>query len=176
MSGGPRDAREHVVAAAHAAHARGVTALAARVLGDADAARDVCQEAFVRLHARLDEVRGDPGPWLRAVTWRLAFDALRRRRREGAALGRRGAAPAPDDPLAVDPDHDLARVRDALEALSPRQRDVVLLRVVEGERFPALARALGISEGAAKVHLRRALDRLRDLLGRASAAHAEGRP
>ncbi|MBX3467788.1 MAG: sigma-70 family RNA polymerase sigma factor [Planctomycetes bacterium] len=134
----------------------------------------------MRLHARLDEVRGDPGPWLRAVTWRLAFDALRRRRREGAALGRRGAAPASDDPRAVDPDHDhdhdLARVRDALEALSPRQRDVVLLRVVEGERFPALARALGISEGAAKVHLRRALDRLRDLLGRASAAHAEGRP
>ncbi|MCO5170697.1 MAG: sigma-70 family RNA polymerase sigma factor [Planctomycetes bacterium] len=178
MSGAPRDAREHVVVAAYAAHARPLTALAARVLGDADAARDVCQEAFVRLHARLDEVQGDPGPWLRAVAWRLAFDALRRRRREGAALGRRGEDPAPVDALDLDPE-DLARVRDALDALSPRQRDVVLLRVVEGERFPALARALGISEGAAKVHLRRALDRLRDLLGRqapAPAAHPERRP
>lgn len=168
----PRDAREALVAAAYAAHAGAVTALAARLLGDADAARDVCQESFVRLHARLDEVRGDPGPWLRAVAWRLACDALRRRRREAAALGRVAGAPPS---ASADVEEDVVRVRDALTALSERQRDVLLLRIVEGESFPALARTLSMSEGSAKVHLRRALDRLRALLGVAPPAPAPAR-
>jgi len=176
--------RDVVLATAFAAHAAAVTAIAARVLGDADAARDVCQEAFVRLHARLDEVRGEPGPWLRAVAWRLAFDARRRREREARALGpnlrcwetgsllrrlgrepgqeRSGARARPGDPLEARETN--ARIREALDALSPRQREVLLLRVVEGETFPAVASALEISEGAAKVHLRRALERLRALL------------
>lgn len=163
--------RDRVVAAAFAAHAAAVTAIAARVLGDADAARDVCQEAFVRLHARLDEVRGEPGPWLRAVAWRLAFDAQRRRDREARALGREPArTAAPRDPLPLEDREEAARVREALEALSPRQREVLLLRVVDGETFPAVAHALAISEGSAKVHLRRALERLRALLPTRRAA------
>lgn len=160
--------RDQALAAAYAAHAAEVTRIAARVLRDAEAARDVCQEAFVRLHARLPELRGEPGPWLRAVAWRLSLDGLRRRRREVGALEARGGEPLP---AALDP-LDLAgegergeRVREALLALSERQREVLLLRVVGGETFPALARALDISEGAAKVHLRRALDRLRELCG-----------
>lgn len=157
----PRD--RSVVAAAFGAHAAAVTAIAARVLGDADVARDVCQEAFVRLHARLDEVRGEPGPWLRAVAWRLAFDARRRRAREARALGREPSrVERAGDPL--EEREASAEVREALDALSPRQREVLLLRVVDGETFPRVASALSISEGAAKVHLRRALERLRALL------------
>jgi RNA polymerase sigma-70 factor (ECF subfamily) len=159
--------RDRVVAAAFAAHAGAVTAIAARVLGDADAARDVCQEAFVRLHTRLDEVRGEPGPWLRAVAWRLAFDAQRResRAREARTQGRAPARTASlGDPSPLEDREEAARVREALEALSPRQREVLLLRVVDGETFPVVAHALAISEGSAKVHLRRALERLRALL------------
>lgn len=159
--------REEALAQAYAAHAAEVTRIAARVLRDAEAARDVCQEAFVRLHARLPELRGPPGPWLRAVAWRLALDGLRRRRREVASLeAREPAIPAALDPLDLAGEGEAGeRLREALLSLSERQREVLLLRVVGGETFPALARALEISEGAAKVHLRRALDRLRDLCG-----------
>ncbi len=163
----PRDARETSLAAAHAAHAASVTALAARLLGDADAARDVCQEAFVRLHGQLDQVRGDPGPWLRTVAWRLAFDLRRRRDREARALARvpeRDAA----GPAAFESDD---AIHGALADLSDRQREVLLLRVVDGATFPAVARTLSISEGSAKVHLRRALERLRDALGVGRRTH-----
>lgn len=160
MTPGAPDPREAALAAAHAAHAASVTALAARLLGDADAARDVCQEAFVRLHGQLHLVRGDPGPWLRTVAWRLAFDLRRRRDREARVMSRVPAREA--GPAAFESDE---AVQGALADLSDRQREVLLLRVVDGESFPAVARTLSISEGSAKVHLRRALERLRDALG-----------
>lgn len=158
------DAREAALAAAYAAHAASVTSLAARLLGDADAARDVCQEAFVRLHGQLDLVRGDPGPWLRTVAWRLAFDLRRRREREARATLVLGArVPAREaGPAAFESDD---AIQGALADLSDRQREVLLLRVVDEATFPAVARTLSISEGSAKVHLRRALERLRDALG-----------
>ncbi len=158
----PREVR---VAAAFEAHAAGVTALAARVLGDAEAARDVCQEAFVRLHDRLEEVRGEPGPWLRAVATRLALDRLRARSRHAtaaASLARPAFAPAGDEGALEAERRD--RVREALAALPDRQREVVVLRVIEGMTFPEISRDLGIHEGSAKVHLRRGIERLRSLL------------
>ena len=155
------DAREEALAAAYAAHAASVTSLAARLLEAGDAARDVCQEAFVRLYGQLDLVRGDPGPWLRTVAWRLAFDLRRRRDREARALARAPERGAPA-PAAFESDD---AIQGALADLSERQREVLLLRVVDEATFPAVARTLSISEGSAKVHLRRALERLRDALG-----------
>ena len=57
-----------------------------------------------------------------------------------------------------------ARVVDALARLPDRQREVVVLRIIDGERWGAIAETLDLSEGTAKTHLRRALERLRALL------------
>lgn len=162
---GELSAREAAVERAFAAHAGGVVALAARILRDDDAARDVCQETFVRFFDRMDEVRGDPGPWLRTVACRLALDGLRRRGGEARALAARPrglAASGPGDPVedAERREHVVA----ALAALSERQRAAVSLRLLVGETFPQIASALGCGEGAAKVHFRRGVDRLRTLL------------
>jgi RNA polymerase sigma-70 factor (ECF subfamily) len=171
-------AREAALEAAFAAHAAGVAAVALRLLGDAEAARDVCQDTFVRYYDRASEVRGEPGPWLRAVAARLALDRLRRRGRERRALAaeaaRRGGAAEDPDPA------EAAEVRERLLAavadLPERQREVLLRRVVDGETFPALAGALGIAQGSAKEHLRRALAALRRSLGLGVAAANGGRP
>lgn len=56
----------------------------------------------------------------------------------------------------------LARVGEALEALPPAQRAVVLLRDVECQEPAAICRALGISEANMRVLLHRARNRLRD--------------
>ena len=53
------------------------------------------------------------------------------------------------------------RVTAALANLSPRQAEIISLRIHEGLSFAAVARAIGISEGATKVHFRRGLDSLR---------------
>jgi RNA polymerase sigma-70 factor (ECF subfamily) len=170
--------REAALEAAFAAHAASVAAVALRILGDTEAARDVAQDAFVRYSDHVAEVHGDPGPWLRTVAARLALDRLRRRRREGralavGALARGGGERDPDPAEAAETRERLLR---ALADLPERQRDVVLRRVVEGETFPALARALGIAEGSAKAHLRRALASLRRALGRDFGPDGQGDP
>ncbi len=156
--------RELVLQAAYTAHAGGVVAIAARVLGDRDLARDVCQETFIRFHDHGDEVSGDPGRWLRSVAWRLSLDILRRWRTERLALAARPAPATGGTRDPVEADEERAHVFAALAALSERQRDAVLLRIVSGDRFSAIARELHLSEGSVKVHFRRGVERLRELL------------
>ncbi len=173
---GDRASREAALVAAYEAHAKGIAALASRLLRDADAARDVCQETFVVFHRRMDEVRDEPGPWLRAVAWRLSLDRLRRRRTEARALdavAREDRGVDALDPAASAADAERrARILAALADLPDRQREVIALRVLGGESFPRLARSLEISEGSAKTHLRRGLERLRRTLAAWLPTHA----
>ncbi len=57
------------------------------------------------------------------------------------------------------------RVRAALEATSPRDREILVMRHLEEMSAAEIAASLGITEGAAKARHTRALERLRDLLG-----------
>ncbi len=133
------------------------------LLGDRTAAEDVTALAFERLYrsrARLDRGRGTPRAWLFAIARNAALDELRRRRR------------APQHELPEDlPDHEpaafeqLARrasVRDALAALTLREREIVLLKFHGQLSHAELGRALGISESNAGTRLYRALARLRE--------------
>jgi len=144
--------------------------LAYRMLGAAADADDVVQDAFVRALERKPATDRSLRPWLLQVVANLARDALRRRRR------RRYVGPWLPSPVDVDSLPDPregpeARVSTAeassyaflvaLEALTPNQRAVLLLRDVLGWSTPETATALGISDGSAKVTLhraRRALD------------------
>ena len=145
--------------------------LAYRLTGSSADADDVVQEAFVRLLAR------GPGapltaaaPWLARVTANLGIDALRRRRRRAYAgpwlpspVETPDAQP-PDLLQSQDPDpearYGLAESATyafllALEALSPRQRAVLLLRDVVGSSARETADLLGASEENVRVlHLR----------------------
>lgn len=137
------------------------------ILRDEAEALDALQEACLSLHRHLDGLSDeDVGPWLRRVVSNAAIDRLRRREREPEA---RGALLEPDgrarDPaqMALDRERHEA-LSAALDDLSLRQREVLLARVVDGERFTSLAPRLGMSEGTAKVHLRRALARMKQRL------------
>src|SRR5262245_37189076 len=152
------------------AHARGIFGLAYRLTGSAQDAEDVVQEAFARLIERPPSGGQPLGPWLVRVATNLGIDALRRRRR------RRYSGPWLPEPAETADDEwrDRLASRDtdpetrygllesasyafllALEALSPRQRAVLLLRDVLGESAAETAAALGTSEGNVRVlHLR----------------------
>ncbi len=138
-------------------------------LSDADAS-DVVQDALCRVlekrHflATVTRVRA----WLYRVALNLAYSRGRKGQRQAALLESRahdvavGEAPVAADarPAAVDP----AALSAALETLSPRQRDVVALRS-GGLSFAEVARALGTSENACKVHMHHAVARLKQTLG-----------
>ena len=144
-----------------------VHAYALSLLGDRAAAEDVTALAFERLfraRRRLDSRRGTPRALLFTIARNAALDELRRRRRQPLAS-------APAESLASEPAagagqaEDVERresVREALAALPPRDREVLLLKFHGQLSNGELAQALGISESNAGTRLSRALARLRD--------------
>lgn len=148
-------------------HREAVFRAARRVLGSDEDALDIAQETsleFARQRAGISPA--GTRAWLVRVATNRAIDRLRRRdpisgsRRVDEDL----AAPAArrDE---LEADEFRGRIRSALATLAPRQAEVVVLRIYEEMTFADLSCELGISEGAAKMHFRRAIDHLRERLG-----------
>lgn len=133
--------------------------LAYLVVGDASAAEEVVQEAFVRVHARWRTV-DNPGGYLRIAVLNGARNELRRR----SAARRLKARQSAERPPPAGLDHATAELVDALDVLSPRQRAVVVLRFYEGASEAQIAEALGMRPGTVKSTLHRALARLREVI------------
>jgi RNA polymerase sigma-70 factor (ECF subfamily) len=152
-----------------------------RMTGNAADADDLVQETFVRALTRPPKLDGQPvRPWLVRVAMNLSLDHLRKRRRRGY-VGEWLPSPVPtesdENPASFDPrargeDSPAARyeMREsvsfafllALEALTPLQRAVLLLRDVFDYSTGEAADALGIGESNVKVTLLRARRRMRD--------------
>jgi RNA polymerase sigma-70 factor (ECF subfamily) len=148
-----------------------VYALAYRLTGNEEDARDVVQEAYLRAYKGLKRFRGDAqfSTWMYRITANCASTAMTKGKKH------RHEVLEDEAPLAdVRPEHDpeaagdaeLLRVRlnDALEELPPRLRAVVVLRDMYDLPHQAIADELGITEAAAKVRLHRARRRLRERL------------
>ncbi len=144
-------------------HAPAMHRLAFRLVGSTDDADDVVQDVFVGLRTalgRYDE-HGNFEGWLKRVTVRASLMRLRGDlRREAAALG----APAL---VSRAPERDVElqdRLAEAVGNLAPPLRTVFVLRMIEDYSYDEIADTLGISAGACKVRLHRALQQLRPLL------------
>ena len=128
---------------------------------DADRAAELAQDVFVRaLAARPD----NPRAWLFTVAAHIASDEARqvlRRRKHLTLLKREAAADPPHvDPVAaMDREQRAATVRRALETLSDRDREVLLLRDA-GLSYPEIAERTGLAVGAIGTTLCRARKRL----------------
>lgn len=144
-------------------------ALALRLLGDAEDAREALQEAWFRAWRHRGSVR-EPAAlhgWLRAIVARECYRLLRRRAlRRWFPFGARepaDPAPAPDRSVA---DAEAARaLRAAAAALPPKQRLAWGLRFEEGWSVGEIAAVMEVSPDTVKTHLDRALVTLRRRLG-----------
>jgi RNA polymerase sigma-70 factor (ECF subfamily) len=137
-------------------HAPYVLSLAVRIQGHVTDVEDIVHDAFLRVVARLDELRRDEAfrPWLASVTANLVKTRLRRRRFLGA-LGLASAEPIDLDALvseAAGPDTraQLAEVYGMLRLLPVDQRLAWVLRYVEGHKLEDVARTIGCSLATAK--------------------------
>jgi len=133
-----------------------------RKVWDAARAEDLAQEVFVRaLTHRPDK----PRAWVFAVAANLARDEARsaaRRRRHLTLLKddpmiQPAATPTPD--ALVERDERMATVREALEVLTPRDREILLLWDA-GLSYPEIAAHTGLAVGAIGTTLARARRRL----------------
>jgi len=145
------------------AHYPALTRYAVRRVGE-NAAAEIVAEAFLIAWRRLDDVPDEPLPWLYGVARRVIANERRRRGRADRLVDRIGGervAP-PGDP--ADLVGDRLRIRTALDRLSARDREVLLL--AEWERLPPAdaAQVLGCSTATYHVRLHRARRRIADLL------------
>lgn len=144
-------------------------ALASRILGDADEAKDVAQESFLRIWRqaarwRSGEARFDT--WLHRVALNLCHDRLRRRRErplnEEEALELADSAPPLDEQL-ESADRN-ARMAAALAALPARQREAIVLQYYQELSNIDAAALMNISVEALESLLSRARRQLRSQL------------
>jgi RNA polymerase sigma-70 factor, ECF subfamily len=148
----------------------GVIRAARRVLGDADDAEDVAQEAFVIAYRSLAEWRGDGpfGAWVTRIAVRLAVRRASRRRTVSWIAADDGAAPlhvnprGGEDPAAAALRGDrTVRLRAAVAALDEPYREVVTLRFFGELSLEEIAAATNRPLNTVKTHLRRGLARIR---------------
>jgi RNA polymerase sigma-70 factor (ECF subfamily) len=122
------------------------------LLGDDEAAADVTQETFVRVHRALGRFRHQArfSTWLFHIARNAAVDEQRRgarRHRLQAAITR--PRPAADASLG-------AEVRASLASLSPRLREAFVLVEVFGQPYQEVADVLGVPVGTVKSRVFRA--------------------
>lgn len=144
---------------------------AVRMLGNREDAEEALQDAFVRAWRALrrchDPERFDA--WLfQILANRCRTRGARRRRYESTfirdehALGSASYdAPAPPNDGAPGWDGAVDR---ALAALEPDQREAFLLKYVDELSYEEISRLTGVGISALKMRVKRAADRLRDLL------------
>ena len=139
-----------------------------RMCGNADDASDVAQESLMAMARSVRDFRGDASvtSWLYTIIRRLC---IRKRRRSKFAPAReesldaprstvveRLADPTPDPERAAAGREIDAALATAIDHLDPGQREVLLLRDVEGLSAPEVAQVLGLSVDAVKSRLHRA--------------------
>jgi RNA polymerase sigma-70 factor (ECF subfamily) len=123
--------------------------------GDPEVASDAVAEAFAQVLRRGDAVR-DRERWVWRAAFRIAAGELKERRRR-----RSGVAVRPGSYEMEEPARDLVL---ALGALSERQRAAVVLHDAAGYPSKEVARIIGSTEAAVRVHLMRGRRRLQELL------------
>jgi RNA polymerase sigma factor (sigma-70 family) len=152
---------------------RRVYGLALTLLGDARAAEDAAQEAFLRAWrhaAAFDASRGSVVTWLLTITRNIAIDGLRARRAPALdiddVLERTPIASTPDPGDAAILDEDSQRVHRALARLPEPQRRAVVLAGMWGLSAREVAEREQIPLGTAKTRIRTGLRRLRIAMAR----------
>jgi RNA polymerase sigma factor (sigma-70 family) len=157
---------------------RRVFGLAYSMIGDADAAQDVAQEAMLRVwrHAQVfDARRGSVTTWVLSITRNLAIDSLRLRRAvptdpdHFGQLGLVSLAQSPEDRAVAS--SSIPRIRSALAALPVDQRRALVLAAVYGKTAAEISQGESIPLGTAKTRIRAGLSKLRTAMAEERVDH-----
>jgi RNA polymerase sigma-70 factor (ECF subfamily) len=142
------------------------------LVGCAEDAEDVVQEAFVQAFVQLDKFRGAAAfyTWLYRIAFNTAMSHGRRRRPTRSVEETRaqsGTDPvdpgeAPDGP-ALQAER-AGQIRAALTELSEEHRAVLVLREMDGRSYEEIAEILGLALGTVRSRLHRGRMQLRELL------------
>jgi RNA polymerase sigma-70 factor (ECF subfamily) len=140
-----------------------------RLTGCAEDALDLLQEAFLRAYQKLDRFNGESSfyTWVYRIAINLALSSLRKRRHPAPVTfpvdpaDERGG----DDPVhALERAERDQRIQQALDALAPDHRTVVVMKEFDALRYEEIGAILGIPVGTVRSRLHRARSELRERL------------
>lgn len=160
-------------------HQRRAFAIAMGLVRDENDARELVQEAFLRVYRGLNAFQGSSSffTWLYRIVTNLAIDLMRKPGRKDAEL-QEGQSSIDEeaefplvsridgsDPLDVMRRQEIAgRIQAALDALPPYHRGVILMREVEGMSYEEMAQTMGVSKGTIMSRLFHARQKLQRAL------------
>ena len=163
------------------AYDQSVLRLAMNLLRSPEDARDVYQEAFLRVYRNLHAFRFDCSfhTWLYRIVTNICLDQLRKRkvRKEESSVVETSDGPIDrmeafeEEAAEANPERSLwnrqlkDKIEDSLLDLTPRERMVFELRHYQGLRLRNIGEILGTTEEAAKNCLFRATQKMRSVLG-----------
>jgi len=168
------DAAQTAFEALYRASRDDVYAYVAGLLRDRSAAEEVTSQAFERAwrkRRQLDPDRGPARAWLFGIARNAALDELRRRGRlarpaddpaggaDTFSAGGTAAQPAGGDPAEVALQR--AALRQAMDSLTGRERELVALKYFAGLSNAEIAQVIGTSESNAGTKLHRVIEKLR---------------
>jgi RNA polymerase sigma-70 factor, ECF subfamily len=159
-------------------HQRRAFAIALALVRDEQDAREVVQEAFLRVYRGLDSFHGGSSffTWLYRIVTNLAIDLIRKPARRDAELDENreihDEAHIPllaridgADPLDVVRRREIGgRIQQALDALPPYHRGVIVMREIDGLSYEEMAQAMNVSKGTIMSRLFHARQKLQRAL------------
>lgn len=145
---------------------------------DGEEARDITQNAFIKAYQSLSTFRIESSfyTWLYRIAMNLAIDSVRKHKRRKTSSFDEAVAARDEDGGILEVHHEESpqralqrkqlqqRIFTALDELSDDQREVVLLREVEGLSYKEIAEAMDIPEGTVMSRLFYARKKLQQLL------------
>ena len=151
---------------------RRIHSVALRVLRSPEHAEEVTQEVYVEVwqqSARYTPAKGSVLAWIATMAHRRAVDRVRSVSSE-VSRDHRFASESVDPEVdrvwdRVAQNHDVDRVRAAMQALTPIQREALTLAYFEGLTQSQIADRLDVPLGTVKTRIRDALKKLAEILG-----------
>ena len=147
--------------------------LALRMTGDPEDAADMAQDAFIKAYNSLGSFRGDSkfSVWLYRIVSNLCLDFLRSRKRrptvslsvendEGEDMEFEIADESQSPETLLEQKLTREAVRCGLDSLPPEQRQILLLREIQGLSYEEIAQVLELESGTVKSRIFRARKRL----------------
>ncbi len=170
---GDSDAFEELMAL----HEKNVYGLAYRFTGSHHEALDIAQEVYIRIYNNISKFKGASSlsTWIYRITNNCCIDHIRKNKRHNVMsiderfdddgntrLDIPDTAPSPHE--AYEQKAATQKVRDAIEKLSPKHRNIIILRDIEGLPYEEIAQILNISLGTVKSRLSRARESLKNAI------------
>lgn len=127
-----------------------------RMVGNSEDARDIIQDAFIKVFNHLGSFRKDStlGAWIKRITVNTALNHLRKAKRTPTTTFEDNLNETPMDTEEVS-NISMKTIHNAIKSLPDGSRTVLSLFLLEGYQHKEIAQILGITESTSKTQYRR---------------------